>query len=416
MIGAVARGSARLAGVGLGLGTAATALPAAYLAVVTAAGLPRARPRSPAPTTHGTRFAVVVPAHDEAAGIGATLRSFDALCFPADRFQVHVVADNCTDRTAEVVHAHGHRVHERVVPDDPGKGPALNWLYDRLVDEGASFDAVVVVDADTTVDPDFLSAVDAELTRGAVAVQGRYSVRDADATPATSFRYAALACRHHLRPLGRTRLGASCGLYGNGMVFRREVLETHRWSGHLVEDAEFQMELLLEGEPVAYAPQAVVRAEMPTSLDGATTQNQRWERGRLDLAARYLPRLVRELPRAPWRRRVQLADAIADHLVPPLSVLVGAQAMLTVASAGAALVKVPGAGRLARTNAAGVAVVVAHVVAGLVSVGASRRHVLALSHAPVIVWWKIRLWSSVLLRGDQVTWSRTRRNDPEVTS
>ncbi len=81
-----------------------------------------------------------------------------------------------------------------------------------------------------------------------------------------AFRFAALACRHHLRPLGRTRLGGSCGLYGNGMMFTRSLFEGRRWTGHLVEDAELQNELLLDGHLVTYVPDAVVWAEMPHTL------------------------------------------------------------------------------------------------------------------------------------------------------
>ena len=78
-------------------------------------------------------------------------------------------------------------------------------------------------------------------------------------------RAAALTLRHHLRPLGRTTLGASSGLYGNGMAFSRELLEHRAWTNHLTEDIEMQMELLLEGTLVVYAPAAVIEAEMPAT-------------------------------------------------------------------------------------------------------------------------------------------------------
>ena len=160
---------------------------------------------------------------------------------------MHVVADNCSDRTAEIVRAHGRRVHERDAPDDAGQGPGaeLAARSARCASGDADFDVAVVVDADTIVDPGFLRAMDDTFRRGAVAAQGYYSVRDPDVSPAAGVRYAALACRHHLRPLGRRRLGASCGLYGNGMAFRRDLLRRRRWTGHLVEDAEFQNELLV---------------------------------------------------------------------------------------------------------------------------------------------------------------------------
>ena len=134
---------------------AAVAVPSAYLLVLTVAGLlPRKRrPESGAPET---RFAILVPAHDEEAGIGRTLKAFETLDYPSELFSVHVVADNCADATADVVRQSPWTVHERTAPDDPGKGPALNWLLDRLVASGDPFDAIVIVDADTTVDSGFL--------------------------------------------------------------------------------------------------------------------------------------------------------------------------------------------------------------------------------------------------------------------
>lgn len=383
------------------------AAPSAYLALITLAG--RRRHTPPAQTgPRTTRFVVLVPAHDEAAGIGATLESLAEVDYPADLVDVHVVADNCTDGTADVVRAHGMTVHERDDLDHPGKGAALNWLFDRLVAGGHDFDAVVIVDADTSVDRGFLPAMDRELTGGVDVAQGFYSVRDPEASTATSFRYAALACRHHLRAAGRCRLGASCGLYGNGMVFRRHVLDGRRWSGHLVEDAEFQNELLLDGVSVRYVPDAVVRAEMPTTASAATTQNERWERGRLQLARRFVPDHARRAVRGP--RRVAHADAVADHLVPPLSALVGFQ---IVATAIAALCAVP-RGRSSRAIAIGVvalSVVVGHALAGLQSIGAARHHYISLLQAPKMIVWKIAILTRAATPNADVAWTRTQRNE-----
>jgi len=389
------------------------ALPAAYLGLVTLAGVPRPRSGAAGRTDH--RFVVLMPAHNEAAGIASALESLAALDYPADRFDVHVVADNCTDETLTVAERCGAEGHERVAPDDPGKGPALNWLLDRLVARDEPFDAVVVVDADTIVDDQFLRQMSAAIGDGATVAQGRYSVRDAEPSPAVSFRWAALACRHHLRPLGRCRLGASCGLYGNGMVFRRSLIVGRRWSGHLVEDAEFQMELLLDGHDVVYVPGAVVMAEMPASLDQATSQNERWERGRIDLVQRFVPTLVERLPRSSGRR-VQFADAAADHLVPPLSSLMAAHLALAGLAGIGSVAGVPGTRAVARTQVLAGGVIVLHVLAGLYSVRAPRHHVIALLRAPSIVLWKVKLWLSVLAKGEEeVAWTRTERNQPAST-
>lgn len=385
---------------------AVLATPATYLSVLTALGWPR----PPSQLGRGaprTRFAIYVPAHDEEASIERTITSLRSLDYPAERFSLHLVADNCSDSTAAIALGRGVDVHERTDPTRPGKGPALNWLHARVT-AVESFDVVVVVDADTVVDPGFLRAMDAAFTAGARVAQGHYTVLEPEASPMASFRYAALACRHHLRPLGRRRLGASCGLYGNGMAFRRELLDRHRWTGHLVEDAELQMELLLDGTMVTYVPDAVVRAEMPDDAASATSQQRRWERGRIEVARTYVPRLARQLcaPRAP---RIALVDAIADHVVPPLSVLAAAQAGVGVVAGSLRLAGIRRASAVAATALVASLALGVHVVAGLARVGASRDHVRQLVGAPAIVIWKIRIWLGVLGRDRPVQWRRTER-------
>lgn len=383
-----------------------------YLALVSVAGLrrPEARPgRAPS-----NRFVILVPAHDEASGIDEALAGFDRLDYPRDLFDVHVVADNCDDHTAAIVRRSGWHVHERTDPDQPGKGPALNWLFDRLVEQGADFDAAAIVDADTTVDPGFLRAMDAALTAGAEVAQGFYSVRDPDASPATTFRFAALACRHHLRALGRCRLGASCGLYGNGMVFRGAVLARRRWSGHLVEDAELQNELLLDGITTRYVPDAVVRAEMPESTQAATTQNRRWERGRIDLARRFVPRLAVRAVRQ-RTHRIADVDAIFDHLVPPVSVLMAFEVGGTLVATAGVLAQRRCARVALVADMLAVFAVVGHVLVGLTSVRAPVSHYRALLRALPIAMWKVGVWTSVAISGDEVTWTRTRRNTEGLT-
>ncbi len=231
-------------------------------------------------------------------------------------------------------------------------------------------------------------------------------MRDPGESAGAGMRAAALALRHHLRPLGRTTLGGSCGLYGNGMAFRADVVVGRDWSNHLTEDLELQTELLLDGVLVAYAPAAVVEAEMPSTLEGATTQNERWERGRIELARRYLPRLAGELVRG--RRRVAVADTALDYLVPPLSVLVAA----VTAVAGVEVVA-SAIGRTGRWRRALLlpATLVVHVVSGLVLGKAPWSVYRSLAHAPAMVAWKVRLWLRMVRPGASVSWRRTGRGE-----
>ena len=398
----------------LTLGTSAVGALTAYLGVLTAAAMCKRPHGSVAaftpPGISPLRFAILVPAHNEEALIGRALESFRHLDYPSEQFQVHVVADNCTDATEDVVSRYGFTAHARTDTDAPGKGPALNWLYDRLEADRTPFDAVLIVDADTTLHTDFLRHMAAALDGGARAAQAYYGVHEADGSTAAALRSAALACRHHLRPLGRTVLGASSGLYGNGMAFERNIMNGRRWSGHLTEDVEFQMDLLLDGQRVAYVPGAVLEAEMPHNLDSATSQNERWELGRQQMARRYIPTLARRLIRGPGELRTAHVDAIFDHLVPPLSVLVATNALCGIGAA-AMMTRRRQIGRLnLLSSAVSAVIIIVHVIAGLRSVDAPRSTYLALLRAPRTIAWKIGLWLRVLVRPDSVTWTRTARN------
>jgi cellulose synthase/poly-beta-1,6-N-acetylglucosamine synthase-like glycosyltransferase len=388
-------------------------VPVAYLGGLTfvAARAGRAAARPTATGTPTTRFAVLVPAHDEATVISDTLASIGAADYPSELFSVHVVADNCVDSTVAVAGMFGVDVHERSDPDAPGKGPALNWLIARLVERGDPFDVAVFVDADTTMDPGFLAAMDGRFRNGARAVQGNYGVRDGFATSATALRWCALACRHHLRPLARTSIGGSCGLFGNGMAFDRDLVVSRRWTDHLVEDMEFQLDLLLDGVTVEYAAEAKVLAEIPHTLEDSVSQHQRWERGRLQIARSHAPRLVRRLARPAPATRVAVADALADLSVPPLSLLGASVAASTCG--GMALMVLPH-GRAKTANVvAGLAmatVLAAHVLTALRLVKAPRAAYTALLRAPGLAAWKVRVMIRPSRGSQDVRWIRTRRN------
>jgi len=154
---------------------------AGYGIVLMAASLPsllRRRPERPVPP--GTRFLVVIPAHDEAALIGETVRSVLASDYPPSLRQVVVIADNCTDGTAAEARAAGAVCLERADPHRRGKPWALNWAF-RTLDLSAC-DAVAMIDADTVVDAQFLRVMDGRLQRGERAIQGYYGVLNPDET------------------------------------------------------------------------------------------------------------------------------------------------------------------------------------------------------------------------------------------
>lgn len=397
---------------GAGVVGALTALWSGYLALMTFAAW-RARRAGRHDTQlqvlATTPIRVLVPAHNEEQLIAETMKRLAAIDYPSHLLGVHVVADNCTDRTAEIVREWGFNAHERHDLDSPGKGPALGWLLDELPVDDRAEASIVLIDADTIVDTSLLRVFDGRFVSGDDVIQGYYAVRDADSGGNIGFRAAALAVRHYVRPLGRTELGGSSGLFGNGMAFRETVARTHAWSDHLVEDIEMGLNILLEGGEVAYAADAVVEAEMPVNLEDADSQNQRWEAGRAQIMASFGPRLVDAARHRRHGRRWPYIDALLDLTLPPITLLVAATGL----SAG--LVRLLARGRLAKFGLAvglvSLAVQVGHVLSALRMVGAPPAVYRALLSVPGQILWKLRLVTRMIVRRGPDGWVRTARNE-----
>jgi 1,2-diacylglycerol 3-beta-glucosyltransferase len=382
---------------GLPFGAYAAACTGYLVTLTVAALLPR---RRPSPATVWPLFDLLIAAHNEEGTLPRLLASIGVLDYPPERLRVHIVADNCTDHTAEVARRAGALVHTRTDAQRIGKGYALAMgMKAALALPGEPQDGVVIVDADSDLASDFLRVLAAYLADGARAIQAYYSVRNAGDSSTAMLRYVALCLYHYLRPLGRARLSLSAGLRGNGMCFRRDVAALG-WTAHgLAEDVEQHFRLLEHGVHVVFAPEAVVQAEMPVTLRGAADQNRRWERGRLETLIREVPRFLQLAVR---RRDASALDAALEQLVAPLSVCV---ASCIVCALGGLVGKsrvlaVVGLGAL--VGQAG------YVLTGLRLAGAPATAYRALTSAPRYVLWKAWLWLVAIARRP-VRWQRTIR-------
>jgi cellulose synthase/poly-beta-1,6-N-acetylglucosamine synthase-like glycosyltransferase len=398
-------------------GEAPLAVMAAYLQVLVAAAWLAPKRTPPALGEPRHRSLILVPAHDEEESLPRLLASLRRLDYPPGLYAVHVVADNCHDRTAEVAQLASVIVHERHDQQHLGKGYALRWLLAQCWESGEPCDAVVILDADSTVSLNFLRVADARLARGERVIQAYYSVQNPGRAWSIGLRYAALAAVHYMRPQGRMVLGGSAGLKGNGMVFASEILRQYPWPASLTEDIEYHLQLVLSGERVTFAPDAVVWAEMPDTLARARSQNVRWERGRLQMVRRYVPRLLR---RAFADKSLLLLDAAIDQVIPPLSVVASGSLLslcaalaldwLTrrarwLAGAGSAV------GRAQIALGAGlVAAQASYVLSALALSGAPAVVYRSLVFAPVFVLWKGLVYVRILLGREQDGWVRTARN------
>ena len=372
----------------------------------------RSSMRRPAPhgetaaDTTPSRLVIVVPAHNEEEGIGATLESL-ALCeYSAAARRIVVIADNCSDRTADRATKAGAEVWERADPTKRGKGFALAWALERLLAEEDSFDAAVVVDADCTASQNLLTAIDQRLRSGARALQVNDLVGNPEASNASALRAGGFALMNTVRPLGKQQLGLSCGLYGTGMAFTKDLLRRERWiNTGLAEDGEYHMRLVLAGERVEFVPNAWVSSAMPTSLQGSSEQQARWEHGKLQLIRRWSPRLLRS---GLAKRDIVRVHAGLECLIPPQSLIaVGS----FISGLGGLFL---GSKRLIALSAVTLAAQLTFVLAGLRLVRAPRQVYRALFAAPGLVATKLALYAKLLTGGGPTAWVRTAREAPKT--
>jgi cellulose synthase/poly-beta-1,6-N-acetylglucosamine synthase-like glycosyltransferase len=388
----------------------ALAIPALYLAVMTIAALwaswQAGVSRKPLPELSASEWpqlVVLIPAHNEEQLIERFLTNLRGLDYPQDRHAIYVIADNCDDSTAALAGAYSW-AHTLVRTDTEqrSKGYAIAWALDWLAQHDVPYDACVLFDADSIVEPRCLKTLATAYLRGADVVQGQNVVLNAFEAPSASLRWLALTLMNHIRQLGRSTLGASCSLTGNGMLFSAALLQRRPWQAFgLTEDCEYYFHLVEHGEKVRYAPDALVRSDMPTTFAQMRSQDIRWESN----ANASLPVVVLRLLRAAVHLRSAIPlEAVLEVLVPPLSLLVGAACFLLVGAL--ALGWFPNL-----VMALGIWVcVILNVSSALVLERPPLKFYQHLAYAPVYVCWKfwVKLVAVRLPRRSQ-EWVRTSR-------
>ncbi|HEX6708111.1 MAG TPA: glycosyltransferase family 2 protein [Albitalea sp.] len=359
--------------------------------------------RAATPHAERPRLAVLMPAHDEAAGIADTLASVRPQLQPGDRLLV--VADNCSDDTAQVAARCGAEVAQRRDDQRRGKGYALDFGMRRLEADPPAL--VVFVDADCALEPGALDRLARDCARHQRPVQALYLMQSPpDAGLKTRIAELAWLVKNQVRPLGWHRAGLPCQLMGTGMAFPwAQIRGAPLASGHLVEDMQLGLDLALAGAPPRFCPGARVTSLFPAQAQGLASQRLRWEHGHLGVIASRVPRL---LWHAIAHGRPQLAAMALDVGVPPLAALA---LMLLVAMLAGALFAALGGGALPLALAGlGLA---ALLLAVLLAWSRHGRHIVSLGEllgAPLYVLGKIPVYTR-LFKGRQVEWVRTHRDD-----
>lgn len=362
---------------------------------------PRARGCRLERSAHRPRTAVLVPARDEEPVIGATLALLKAEL--AERDRLLVVADGCSDRTAEVARAAGAEVVERDDPSRPGKGHALAFGLEHLAQDPP--EAVVVVDADCVPRPGSVEVLARHAVGAGAPVQAEYVLLADEPRSPAALSALAFSLKNRVRPAGLRALGLPCPLTGSGMGFPFELLrQAPVGTGRIVEDLHLGLDLALAGVPPRSCPEAAISGLLPGRDSARRSQRRRWEHGSLEAAMARVPSLAAAGLR---RGRLDLLAVALDLCVPPLALLV---ALLAAAGLAGGLVRLLGGYGLALVPAVtGLLAVIGAVAIGLGEASRGVASPAVLLSAPRYVLDKLPLYLDLVRRGPEKRWIRTDR-------
>lgn len=206
-----------------------------------------------------SRFAVVIPAHNEEMVLADLLENLKMLKYPKELYDVYVIADNCTDHTADIARQHGAYVFERFNKELVGKGYAMDWVFPKIFDLNKGYDAFCVFDSDNLVHLDFLAVMNNRLLKGQKVLQGYLSAKNPTDTWVSGTFAIAFWTINHLWHLGKYNLGLSSCLGGTGMCIAADIVKKYGWGCDcLTEDMEFSMKCLSHGIRTCWVHDAII--------------------------------------------------------------------------------------------------------------------------------------------------------------
>lgn len=275
---------------------------------------------------HPTKsFALLVAAHNEEAVIKDIIHSLQRIEYPKELYDIFVIADNCTDKTAAIARSCGALVYERANKEKRGKGFALEWMFDKIFKMEKHYDSVVIFDADNLVSRDFLNEMNNKLCQGFKVVQGYLDSKNPNDTWITGSYSISFWTSNRMFQLARNNVGLSNQLGGTGFCIDTEILKELGWGATcLTEDLEFTCKLVLNGHKVGWAHEAVIYDEKPLTLAQSWWQRKRWMQGFADVASRYFWRLMK---RAITKLDIVAFDC-AIYSIQPIITIIGGIAML----------------------------------------------------------------------------------------
>lgn len=246
----------------------------------------------PPKTDLAIHMAVAIPAHNEAQVIFQTIQSIRNAKYPDELLDIYVVADHCTDNTAEVARQAGSICFERNDGERGGKGEALAWLFQCIFKTGIKYGGMVVFDADTYVDPNFFKMMTPHLEAGTQVIQGNHIIRNPRTGWFPALTWAMFLIDNRCQNLGRSNLGFSAKNMGDSICFNSNILQWMGWGVGLAEDYAFRQQLLFKGIRIRYEPKAIGYGDAAADWQEARAQRARWLRGAHESSSKYARELL----------------------------------------------------------------------------------------------------------------------------
>jgi len=281
--------------------------------------------------TPKNKFALLIAAHNEEVVVGSLIESMLKLDYPKEMYDIFVIADNCTDNTAKISKGYGVNVCERFSKDKRGKGYALEWMFAKLFKMDKKYDAIAIFDADNLVHKNFLKEINSKLQEGYKVVQGYIDSKNPEDSWIAAAYSIAFWTQNRMFQLSRANVGLSNQIGGTGIAVETNTLKKLGWGATcLTEDLEFTCKLVLNGEKVGWAHDAIIYDEKPLKLKQSWTQRKRWMQGFTDVASRYFFKLIKK---SILERKFYVFDCALYVLQPFITLLLGISAVLTLIQA-----------------------------------------------------------------------------------
>lgn len=243
------------------------------------------------------RYAVVISARNERSVIGQLIQSIKAQNYPADLVDVFVVADNCTDDTAQVARDAGALVYERFNTEQVGKGYALDWMFKIIENEYAEkqYEAFMIFDADNLLDQNYIAEMNKVFDRGYRIITSYRNSKNFGSNWISSGYSLWFLREAKFLNNSRMQLNTSCAISGTGFLVSAEIIKKNGgWIHHLLtEDIEFTVDSVIHGEIIGYCGDAILYDEQPTKFSQSYTQRLRWAKGFYQVFANYGGKLFR---------------------------------------------------------------------------------------------------------------------------